>query len=59
MINDFDDLFERFAILTTMGNMTDEEAFEYLKNKTTIPLWNQLYCKVFELNKKCLQNKTV
>ena len=46
---DYESLFERFCILTIDGGMTDEQAFDYLRNKTTVPLFNQLYAKIKQI----------
>lgn len=35
VFTEYDDLFEKFAILTVDGGMTDLEALEYLKPLTT------------------------
>lgn len=38
----FDDLFERFAIMTVDGNLSDENAILYLQAHTTIDLYKKL-----------------
>ena len=49
MYLDYEDLFERFSILTIDGCMSDEKAFDFLKNKTTSVLYKELVGKVREL----------
>ena len=49
-INDFDDLWERFSILTIDGKLTDQKALDKLKERTTPELFNQLKQKVIEMS---------
>ena len=46
---DFESLFERFCIQTTMGGMSDAEPFAYLQKYTTPTLYKQLVDKVMDL----------
>lgn len=46
---DFYDLFERFSIMTVDGHLSDNQAFNYLKDKTTSKLYKQLVDKVMEI----------
>lgn len=48
-LNDFDSLFEKFSILTIDGHLTDRQAFQFLKDKTTPELFKSLVDKVMEL----------
>lgn len=48
----FDDLFERFAIMTVDGNLSDENAILYLQAHTTIELYKKLKKTVAVLYKK-------
>lgn len=54
---DYESLFERFCILTIDGGMTDEEAFKWLENKTTVPLFNELYAKIKLIEKENMSKK--
>lgn len=48
----FDDLFERFSIMTVDGNLSDENAILYLQSHTTIELYKKLKKTVAVLYKK-------
>ena len=48
----FDDLFERFAIMTVDGKLSDENAILYLRAHTTIDLYKKLKKTVLLLYKK-------
>lgn len=48
----FDDLFERFAIMTVDGKLSDENAILYLQAHTTIDLFKKLKKTVAVLYKK-------
>ena len=48
----FDDLFERFAIMTVDGKLSDENAILYLRAHTTIDLYKKLKKTVLVLYKK-------
>lgn len=48
----FDDLFERFAIMTVDGRLSDENAILYLQAHTTIELYKKLKKTVAVLYKK-------
>ena len=48
----FDDLFERFAIMTVDGRLSDENAILYLRAHTTIDLYKKLKKTVAILYKK-------
>ena len=48
----FDDLFERFAIMTVDGKLSDENAILYLQAHTTIDLYKKLKKTVAILYKK-------
>lgn len=48
----FDDLFERFSIMTVNGKLSDENAILYLQAHTTIDLYKKLKKTVAVLYKK-------
>lgn len=52
LITDFEDLFERFCIMSDQQDIGESKALQILRTKTSQSLFNQLQIKLYEIDRK-------